>query len=403
MSKIVYYEDLFLVFYNTIFNSVGLMSFDIDDKDFSAINSFYATLSQDREITASQASYILRILDKYKLLSKSAGVDYISMLNTLTWKKPFRVLDLTKKISVEVDDHGTPLIFLKIPFSLKEKFEKEMSPRQGYTNGIWDHDKKVRILDPYNFNLVQLHEFCISHQVDVDESFIELLNHVEEIWQQQDSIIPHCFIEDEKVKISSLEESAVTYWKQNKTGDRYKDLMLAKRMGFIYRNYEKSHSLTEKIAESPNKLFWIFDNQLFFKFYREVEGVVAVVLDRNTKNIQYWISEFVKSAQESGVPKDNIRVCFREPASAETDFNKWVKDNNLGGKMEGGKIFIFLHKPAKWLFKESVDVNIIAINSFTPVNEPSMQTWIESHHCVVYIGEMKPTPPRFEKFCRLVN
>ena len=379
------------------------MSFDVDDKDFSAINSFYATLSQDREITASQASYILRILDKYKLLSKSAGVDYIPMLNTLTWKKPFRVLDLTKRISVETDDQGIPLIFLKIPFSLKEKFEKEIHPRQGNNSGHWDHDKKVRILDPYNFNLVHLHEFCINHQVEVDESFLELLNQVEEIWQQQDSIIPHCFVEDNQIKISSLEESAIAYWEENKTGNKYKDLMLAKRMGFVYKNSKKSQSLTEKIAESTNKLFWMFDNELFFKFYKEVEGVAAVVLDRNTKNIQYWISNFVKSAEESGIPKDIIRVCFREPATAETDFNRWVKENNLGGKMEGGKIFIFLHKPAKWLFKDSVDVNIIAINSFTPVNEPSMQTWIESHHCVVYIGEMKPTPPRFEKFCRLVN
>jgi hypothetical protein len=403
MSKIVYYEDLFLEFYNIIFNSVGLMSFDIDDKDFSAVNSFYATLSQDREITAAQAAYIIRILEKYKLLSKSAGLDYMASLKTLTWKKPFRVLDLTKKISVEPYDNDTMAIFLKIPFSLKEKFEKEVQPRQGYGSGQWDHDKKVRILDPYNFNLVHLHEFCITHQVEVDESFIELLNQVEEIWQQQDSIIPHCFVEDEQIKISSLEESAIVYWEENKTGNKYKDLMLAKRMGLVYKNSKKSQSLTEKISESTNKLFWMFDNELFFKFYKEVEGVATVVLDRNTKNIQHWISNFVKSAEESGVSKDIIRVCFREPATAETDFNKWVKENNLGGKMEGGKIFIFLHKPSKWLFKDSVDVNIIVINSFTPVNEPSMQTWIESHHCVVYVGEMKPTPPRFEKFCRLVN
>lgn len=399
MANTVYYEDLFLEFYDKFYQSHAF--FDLDAKDASAIDSFYQTIYENKGLTQSQAGYVLRLLDKYQMQSKRAGFDYTAIVKTLAWKYPFRILDMSKSVTVGQTNDGVTVILMKMPWAVKEKFEKELSPRAGYSSGRWDHDKKHRELDLHSYNVVQLYEFCEKNQFSISESFIELINQVEEIWQQQDDILPYSYVNDDQVYLHTQEESALEYWNSQRANDVKKDIFLAKKMGFTLKAQSPLKSFSEKISSSPDRFFWMKSFDDFFKLYSEIEGNVAIVLDRNTKNIKRWIEDFVFSAEKFNVSKKLIKVCFRESNVDDKVFNQWVKDNELGGKVSEGKIFIFSHKPAKWLFKDNIDVNIIVINSFTPVNEPTMQTWTSSHSCVVYIGELKPTPPRNDKFVKL--
>jgi hypothetical protein len=70
-------------------------------------------------------------------------------------------------------------------------------------------------------------------------------------------------------------------------------------------------------------------------------------------------------------------------------FNQWVKDNQIGGSVEGGKLFIFQNKPAKWLFTNDIDVKIILTNSLYPVPSVTTQTWMDTHTCVCFVGDVK--------------
>jgi hypothetical protein len=80
---------------------------------------------------------------------------------------------------------------------------------------------------------------------------------------------------------------------------------------------------------------------------------------------------------------------------------KYIKENNLVGQIGQAKLLIFSHKPAKWLFKDRIDVKIVVVNSFIPINEPLTQSWLESHYCVVYLGNIRPTAPRMKKIVNL--
>lgn len=398
MADILYYEDLFLKFYDSFYVA---HFFDLETKDASAFDSFYQAIYQQKGLTQAQAGYVIRLLDKYQMMAKREGFDYTGILKTLSWKNPFRVLDLSKSIRVGKNDEGFDAIFMKMPWAIKEKFEKELSPRAGFSTGKWDHDKKHREIELHSYNVVQLNEFCEKYQFNQDESFVELVNQVEEIWQQQDFILPHSYIKEGAVCLYTQEESASEYWNKNHQGDLKKDIFLAKKMGYNLKLENPSSSFVEKIASSSDRFFWTKSFDDFFSLYSEIEGNVAVVLDRNTKDIKQWIEHFVNSAEKFNISRKLIKVCFRESSIEDKIFNQWVKDNQLGGKVSEGKIFIFSHKPAKWLFKDNIDVNIIVINSFTPVNEPTMQTWTNSHHCVVYLGALKPTPPRTDRFVKL--
>ena len=142
-------------------------------------------------------------------------------------------------------------------------------------------------------------------------------------------------------------------------------------------------------------------NRDFFDLYKQVDGIVCVLIDRNTQDSIEWLQKFVESADIAGIPRSDIRVCFRDPTEKKSQLNAWIKDNNLGGKVQEGKILIFFHKPPKWLFKDNIDVKIVVTNSYTPINEPTSSVWLDTHHCVCYLSDIKPTPTRKQKIVSL--
>jgi hypothetical protein len=171
-------------------------------------------------------------------------------------------------------------------------------------------------------------------------------------------------------------------------------------MGLTVR-INKPITLVEKISSVEETNFWIKDYDKFFDLYKTVNGVVCIIVDRNTQNTISWLDQFVRRSDAAGISRTDIKVCFRDPDSKKSNLNQWIKDNCVGGAVSDGKLLIFQHKPAKWLFKENVDVKIIATNSFTPITEPLTAAWISSHYCVCYLGDIRPTKFKDKKVVEL--
>ena len=97
MLKSRYVEDLFLEFMDLCDNK----NIELQHQDQSAANSFYVVISTAGQLTKNQANFLIKILQKYKLYAKMAGLDFEDVLVNPVWKNSFRQLDLTKKIFVE--------------------------------------------------------------------------------------------------------------------------------------------------------------------------------------------------------------------------------------------------------------------------------------------------------------
>ena len=126
MLKSRYVEDLFLDFMDLCERK----NIAIQHQDLQAATSFYNVIVAGNQLTKNQANFIIKILQKYKLYAKMAGLDFEDALVNPEWKNDFRVLDLSKKIFVEKDENGEMWIGVKFPFALKEVFEKEISQLQ---------------------------------------------------------------------------------------------------------------------------------------------------------------------------------------------------------------------------------------------------------------------------------
>jgi hypothetical protein len=398
MSKFSYVEDLFVEFYDHTFLDVEILQ----AQDTSAIHSFYNQISLGNQLTVNQGNFLLKILTKYKSHATQLGIDYGTLVDAPVWKNSFRKLDLSKRAFVEETEDGEINICLKFPYLLKDTFDKEFDTEsQGYAASQWDSDRKLRVLDVCKFNVIHLEEFLRKHEFELDESFLTLVDTVAEIWDQQEQIIPRAELVNNSVVLINASEDALNFYQSHRTDNINHDLFLAKSMGYPIQLNRSPVTHVETICQETSKYFWLKVNSDFFNLYKEINGVACILVDRNTQDVVAWLEKFVGSADIAGVPRSEIKVCFRDPIEKKSKLNEWVKDNNLGGKVEGGKILIFLHKPPKWLFKDNIDVKIVITNSYTPINEPTISSWLAAHPCVCYLGEIKPTPIRKQKIVSL--
>lgn len=395
MLKSVFAEDIFSLFTDLV--TSGIIS--VQAQDHAPIISFYTRIYNGDPLTKNQANYILKILEKYKYVSAVAGLDYQKNLTNLQWRKPFRILDLSKSIFVERTETGQIEICLKFPFQLKTEFDAEISGGSLLSKSSrWDPEEKVRRLNVYEYNLISLYEFANKHNFEIDESFMSVLADVEEIWQNADDVLPYSENTNLGVELKNAPPDAQEWWQQHRTETFENDLLLAKSMGFRLKKIPENP--VEKIAASQENSFWVKDKDLFFSIYKKVSGKVCVILDRTGNTLQ-WLQSFVAEADKHSVSREEIKVCFRDAKDSTTGLNDWIKLAGVGGKVETGRILIFESKPAKWLFKDSQDVTMLVTNNLYPPTNTMAKEWFQSHPCVIYLGDIRPSEQRGQKIVEL--
>jgi hypothetical protein len=320
-------------------------------------------------------------------------------LSDVKWRTGFRELDLRKKIYVE-EIEGRLEICLRFPYQVKKDFEVDIDTAQssGQRSSVWDSENKIRRLNFYEFNLISLYEFAIKHNFEIDDTFMSAVAQIEEIWQHADDIVPYSRWSFCGLELVNAPEDAENYYSEHKCSSYAKNLLLAKSMGYLYRGSETG--TVERIASSPDNTFWIKDYKQFFGIYNELKERVCIILDRSSNTLQ-WLQHFVAEADHMGVSRDQIKVCFRENKDNKAGINEWVKLAGVGGKVESGKILIFETKPAKWLFKQEQDVTLLVTNNIYPPTNTVAHNWLNSHPCVIYLGDTRPTKQKGHKIVEL--
>lgn len=396
MAHIEYVEDAL----ENIVN-ITLWNDDLVDwKDLTILHSLNSAFHKEGALTQNQARLLTKILTRYRSETKF-NFDLAAIIDNPKWKSEFRRIDLSKSVKVERDNEGILWVVMKFPYSLVKSFENTLITETNSHSTKWSPEDRVRKLKFYDFNIIAVDEFVRKNQFVIDDSFIEAVHQVEEIWQQQDNIIPYCRIDSNSVKLINAIDDAQEYFQRNKTGVLTEDLFLAKTMGFKLEINTPPANLVEKISQEINAHYWLRTNREFLELFQMINGRAAIILDRNTDNIIEWLEKFLNDAKHVGIDTSTIKVCFREPKDSPIPLNDWIKKNNLGGKVDQGRLFIFRQKPPKWIFANSFDIKIIGTNNFTPINDQSTLRWTQYHPCVCYISEIKPTKTRNKKIVNL--
>lgn len=387
MSQSPYIEDIFLEFYSALL----VDGVTIQHQDRSAAYSFYTTIANGNALTKSQANYVLRILEKYKNTMLDLGLDYIEEIKNPQWQQPFRVIDMSRKVFVEQTEDKEINVCLKFPYQLLEAWDTELFPNiEHSTKSTWNPERKIRTINIYDANLIQIYEFCKKYDFEIDETFMMALSEVEEIWQNQERIIPQSTIIEDVVVLKNSSDETNQWFENHKSGNIVNDLFLAKSMGFLYNKKPKTQ--IERIASSnTNMFFWKHSATELFRLCKNLEGKIAIIIDRSSEVFE-WLENIARSAEKAGFSNSEIKVGFRSRSADRDGLNAWISNKGYGGKMEEGKIFIFNHKPPKWLFKDKNPVTMLITNALIPTPDRLSREWLSGHPCVIFVNDIEPTP-----------
>lgn len=384
MTTIRYVEDVFIEFAH----AVDMRQISVQPQDIPAINSFQNVILSSKPLTRAQSAFVLKILTKYRIGSKMAGIDYHDSVDNPTWRYPFRVIDHSRSVLVDHDSDGNLRILMKFPYQIKEAFEKEFINLKS----IWDSTLMSRVIKLKDANVIAIREFCEKYEFVLDQTFIDLCDSVEEIWNQEENFLPYSEVKNNAITLVNACEDAENYFNDNKTDSLEENMFLAKSMNFCLKMEEKNPTLIQKIASTQDNYFYTKDLSNVFEILKSLPTAkVAVLVDRTSETLNF-VKDFVKIAEIANFPKNDIRVCFRLTAEEDKDlkFNQWIKENQINGPVNSGKIYIFRHKPAKWLFAGEENVKIIVTNGLFTNTNISISHWIDSHPCVIFVGEQKP-------------
>ncbi len=399
MSYNTYIEDVFLDLAEKLLDG----SIITQSTDYSAVSSFYTTLTSGKQLTKKQADYLIRILTKYQNSYKNiTGNDISAIIASPVWKSNFRTLDHTKSVSIVTESSGTTYVYLKFPFALKESFLQEFASKTEKSPAVWDDELRVQKIKLHDINLIRLHDFVRNNGFEISEEFLAVVAEVEEIWGREEDFSPHSQVVDDVVEINNYTQTAKNYFDEHRINDKIKDLFLARSMGYCLANFDKNSRLDRFFATKETN-FWLRDLSECFSFIQSLDAYpVVLFLDRASDLIED-VNRYIVAFKEAGFDENAIRVCFRFSNEEEggKKFNQWIKNNNLGGSVSTGKIFICQHKPPKWMTSGDFSPKILISNSLYPATSKQTSTFIKHHHTVFYVGNVKPSMNKENKIVEL--
>lgn len=387
-----YIEDIFLELSNLVY----LNSISYQPQDYKPVMSFRTILKNGDQLTDKQGKFILILIGKYKKQLEQHVAKKINV-DELEWRQTFRVIDYSKSLSIHNNDQGYPCAFLKFPYTLKEPFDKAFGGAYPY-----NPETKTREVPILDVNPIELLDFCRENGFSIDPVFLDYVENVEEVWDIQDDIMPHSdIINGEVVLINSI-ESTQEYFNNRKFNNIDKDLFLARTLGFPFLNSD--HDPINKLCSNIDDThFWTpnMDTLADILVRLELDNVV-VVLDRQSDFIGF-ISNMIDSLERRCYNTTTIRVCFRGANDNEAgkEFNKWIKMNNLGGKIESGNIFVFKHTIAKWAKNIKKSPQLVISNFIYESTNVSTRNFLKSCHATITVSETKPTTRKDNQIAKL--
>jgi hypothetical protein len=385
-----YIDDIFIDLYVSVTGSMQDYMV-VQTVDRRAIESFYTTLSNGGSLTESQAKYILRLLQKYKH-TLTRFYDYTDLLKDPKWSKPFRVIDLTRRIWVE-QERNEIMLALKFPYSVKDHFDNDIISTD-YTRirSKWDSERKVRLVNAYDLNLTKLNIWLEEHGFEIDETYEDFIATVDEILNDDEEILPGSIVENGSVTLINPHPEALTYFNSNKSNNVENDLFLAKSMGFTYKG--KPESTIEKICSFDETKFRIPDLGRAFLLSESIVGKKVIILDR-ASDYHSWMKNLYNFLINHNIDVNKFVFCHRENNSNNPEFNEWIKEVGFGGKTDEAEYLIFVHRPRKWLFSNEVDVKIVFTTGLWDSRDNITRAFLDSSCCEISLAESKPTENRY--------
>jgi hypothetical protein len=343
-------------------------------------------------LTLKQANLSISILKKYETkISTFLGQNIGPWIDNPQFKYPFRTISSGKTISIVEYPEFTRAI--KIQFPYDEELLKKFREQKGILDyAIWDKDEKSWFLNlnekSIQFSMTLMNENGFTG----DEQFNDYVKQVLSIRENIASCIPMAVLDENLVKFVNTS----SYTPQNQSIDFLESMIFAKNVGITTWD----NKIDEKIENLPNKLlkkFIIHDpgksfdvdlnqNSLFDllpAIKNLLPCLVIISPSKELEKLEYMLNLFLSA----GIDNTEMSVLFRLPSETGTDFNNFVKNNNLNSPIsENSKVIFIGNDIPKTIFKADIEFNSVLNYNYYSAHY-KIRNFIITHKNVINILE----------------
>jgi len=364
----------------------------VTTRDFKVLTSLHSSLKQGNFLTANQGDLLVRILteNKEKILTHYKNLEEVLELGL--WSKPFRIIEVVRKIYLSSNAEKDAKIIVEFTFSssirkIMQEITKKITGLEPVTNG------KLYIADLDEKNIVLLVESLKPYKFSVDEKLIEYYNTIKS-WKKEEIFSQYNIssIDNKNFQNAITEDLGLeTPLTQAIINDR------RIRYQYFCDPIETPKNLTEEIAMREKSVFWIGKNnhslEEIFKSLVELKRFPClVVFEGNNENQCFEdLQNLTENLEKNGI-FEGVGIYFRLDNNedgrkfnqhiSEKKFNCPVdKETKIVG-VQNGKIPKFLLK-TDWK-----PMSIIALNHNLRNNKTS--SYALSCDLIIYYSEKEP-------------
>lgn len=391
----MYIEDLL----HTLMYSVKTNRYDT-----TLVQSFYEQVNyRSLGFTEKQAAIILKISKAYKQqINAHLGTDITPFLDNPQFKFSIRTISTVKHISVIHNTNNTKSIMVKFPYN--ETMVKDIkTERSRFISGEWNQDEKAWIFSLEGATVEYFSSYVLSKGFTTDDEFKGYMEQAYEITNNVEKYAPMLTIEQGIHKIINIP----AHVPQPTSTDLVQSLFEARRVGVTTWD----HLIEDTLAELD--LFKIVKD--FIK--SDIDKAFSINLEENSildlkpivKNLLPCIvavpggNELNKTQQalsllkEIGIKNHEISVLFRLPNDTDSEFNKFVKDEQLNSPVsEKTKAVILSGKLPKPLFESEIKFNCVLNFNFYNVHYTLANFMKNKHNIINVLADKKQKSPQIE-------
>ena len=336
-----------------------IINIRIDHNEKTLIKSIGKQTASGLALTDRQLDLSLKKIKKYKENLEKNNIDVDTVLLTTPLRFPLREIDRSQTISVGVNDHNKPVIFVKSPRS--KNFSEKWQKIQDLLIGECHEHGTVKEVPLNETNAMTVVSNFQNLDFDISDDLMEIYREIEKILENPTNFAPYLDLENDQVILKNANKNCIahvdTVIPEETKNNFLQYIASLKNCGF----YHKDHKIVEKIEKlSPSELVTnvLVNTATRFRLNPEqhsaeklvelIDAVgqwpILVLVDDDHKAYEQ-VTEIYNQAVKK-ISSQDITVFFRVDNGQKNsqEFAQFVKDNHLNNYIGSNTKVVFIAK-----------------------------------------------------------
>lgn len=373
------------MFIELIEDQKSFIMLSIPNRDKKILLNLFSLVNSDKFITKNQANLLVKIL-KENYIKLNISNDHVqNFLDSPTWSKPFRIVQICKKIYTLKDNFYE--FFVEFSFNAKIKqvlletqnkceFEFRQKSNTLYSISLTEKNlyTVIKVLKPFNF--------------EISENLQNFYQEIEIILENKEFYIKK--IEENKKYLKDLEDEIGYENLENE------DFLLDRRFrfGYTFSPLNIPRNLQDLIVNREKPKIWINSNKE--NFDQIIETIInlkrfPILFIMDQHNYDLCSRNLVKIHESLISYGKNCDVYFRLDSGQGSKFNQYINENSLNKRLEKNTDSVIISNtklPKFFLSSDWYPRSVISFSNAFTNNKTSV--WCNAVDLIIYYTDKQP-------------